>query len=171
MYWRQKGFTLIELLVVISIIGVLSTIAMTSLNGARTKARDVKRISEIEQIQKALELYYADNGQYPVSGGATSPNGGWSNSNDASWDSLQTKLAPYMTALPKDPVNTSTGWAGWSNTYTYTYYSLSYGCEYQWYMLVYRLESRGVISPGIKACNGTVFNYSGTITVGDCKGC
>ena len=37
---NSKGFTLIELLVVIAIIGILSTIAMTSLNGARKKAKD-----------------------------------------------------------------------------------------------------------------------------------
>ena len=37
---NSKGFTLIEHLVVIAIIGILSTIAMTSLNGARKKAKD-----------------------------------------------------------------------------------------------------------------------------------
>lgn len=37
---NAKGFTLIELLVVIAIIGILSTIAMTSLNGAKKKASD-----------------------------------------------------------------------------------------------------------------------------------
>lgn len=35
MIYKQKGFTLIELLVVIAIIGILSTVAMTSLNSAR----------------------------------------------------------------------------------------------------------------------------------------
>ncbi|MFA7169526.1 MAG: prepilin-type N-terminal cleavage/methylation domain-containing protein [Candidatus Paceibacterota bacterium] len=58
----EKGFTLIELLVVISIIGVLSTIAMTSLNGARAKARDARRRTEIGEIKKALEIYYSVNG-------------------------------------------------------------------------------------------------------------
>ncbi|MFA7169527.1 MAG: type II secretion system protein [Candidatus Paceibacterota bacterium] len=65
---KQKGFTLIELLVVISIIGVLSTIAMTSLNGARAKARDIKRISELEQFQKALQMCYAKRGNYAING-------------------------------------------------------------------------------------------------------
>lgn len=170
----EHGFTLIELLVVIAIIGILSTIAMTSLNGARAKARDAKRKSEIEQIQKALELYYANNNQYPVSGGAVSPNNGWSNSNDSSWNALQAKLAPYLAQLPKDPVNTSSGSPSNTGAYSYTYYSLGYGCGQQWYMIVYRLEAGGAISPGAKRCMAGIFNYTGytgNITVGECKGC
>lgn len=55
---NKKGFTLVELLVVIAIIGLLATIAFISLNSARGKARDAKRVSDIRQIQTALELYY-----------------------------------------------------------------------------------------------------------------
>jgi prepilin-type N-terminal cleavage/methylation domain-containing protein len=62
----QKGFTLVELLVVISIIGLLSTLAVVSLGSARSRARDARRISDIRQIQTALELYFADQGIYPV---------------------------------------------------------------------------------------------------------
>lgn len=170
---RQGGFTLIELLVVISIIGVLSTVAMTSLNGARTKSRDVKRKAEIAEIRKALELYYADHGNYPRSDGALSPNDGWSNSNDASWNDLQTALAPYMQILPRDPVNTSSGWPN-TGSYTYTYYSLGYDCNQQWYMIVYRLEADRPTSPGARRCTGGAFNYTsyqGNMTVGECKQC
>jgi len=51
---RQKGFTLIELLVVISIIGVLSTIAMTSLNGARIKAKQARIETNFDNFSKAV---------------------------------------------------------------------------------------------------------------------
>ncbi|MAF13480.1 MAG: hypothetical protein CMI53_01130 [Parcubacteria group bacterium] len=61
---KKKGFTLIELLVVIAIIGLLSTLAVVALNSARSKARDAKRISDVKQIQTALELYYNDNSGY-----------------------------------------------------------------------------------------------------------
>jgi prepilin-type N-terminal cleavage/methylation domain-containing protein len=62
-----QAFTLIELLVVIAIIGLLSSIVFASLNSARAKARDAQRLANAREIMKALELYYADYGQYPVS--------------------------------------------------------------------------------------------------------
>jgi general secretion pathway protein G len=65
----SRGFTLIELLVVISIIGVLSTLAVFGLNSARSKSRDSKRVTDVKQIQTALELYYADFNSYPEEAG------------------------------------------------------------------------------------------------------
>jgi general secretion pathway protein G len=61
----KKGFTLIELLVVIAIIGLLSTLSILALNSARARSRDAKRISDVRQIQTALEMYYNDNNDYP----------------------------------------------------------------------------------------------------------
>ena len=63
---NKRGFTLVELLVVISIIALLSTIAIVSLGSARAKARDTARIADMKQLATALEQYYADNGGYPA---------------------------------------------------------------------------------------------------------
>ena len=63
---NRKGFTLIELLVVIAIIGILSTLAVVALNSARLKSRDAKRVSDIKQVQTALELYFGDQNGYPT---------------------------------------------------------------------------------------------------------
>jgi prepilin-type N-terminal cleavage/methylation domain-containing protein len=63
---KKQGFTLIELLVVIAIIGILSSVVLASLNSARQKSRDAKRVSDIKQLQLALELYFDSNGSYPV---------------------------------------------------------------------------------------------------------
>jgi len=93
----QKGFTLIELLVVIAIIGILATIVLVSLNTARSKARDVRRISDLRQLALALEMSYDDNSTYPVL---------------AVCGSLPAALVTdgYMGALPVDP-----------GTYAYSY--------------------------------------------------
>ena len=61
----KRGFTLIELLVVIAIIGILSSVVLASLNSARKKGRDARRVADVKQIQLALELYYDANSNYP----------------------------------------------------------------------------------------------------------
>ena len=67
---NKKGFTLIELLVVIAIIGLLSTLSVVALGSARQKSRDSKRLSDLKQVQTALELYYTDNNSYPTTSAA-----------------------------------------------------------------------------------------------------
>jgi prepilin-type N-terminal cleavage/methylation domain-containing protein len=61
---HKKGFTLIELLVVISIISLLSSIVLTTLNGARAKARDAVIKQELNEMTKIMALYYSDNTTY-----------------------------------------------------------------------------------------------------------
>ncbi len=65
---QKKGFTLIELLVVIAIIGILSGVVLASLNVARLKARNAQRISDVRQVQLALEFFFDDqaSGRYPI---------------------------------------------------------------------------------------------------------
>ena len=64
---QKQGFTLIELLVVVSLIGLLSTIAIVALGSARAKARDARRYNDLGSIKRALDLYYLENGEYPDS--------------------------------------------------------------------------------------------------------
>lgn len=66
---RIEGFTLIELLIVVAIIGLLATIVMVAINGARAKARDNKRVTDLKQTQKALEFSYEPGSGYPVVSG------------------------------------------------------------------------------------------------------
>jgi len=88
----SRGFTLVELLVVIAIIGILSTLLLLQLNIARQKARDAKRVADINQIRSAMELYYDDKGYYPAS-----------NLNVATG---LLALTPYLTRVPSDPGRT-----------------------------------------------------------------
>ena len=65
---KNRGFTLIELLVVIAIIGVLASVVLASLNTARRKARDARRITDLKQIELALQLYFDGTGvgEFPL---------------------------------------------------------------------------------------------------------
>lgn len=67
MGWKTvHGFTLIELMVAIAILAIVSTAGLVIFTGAQRSARDSKRTSDLSEIQKALEQYYAINKSYPV---------------------------------------------------------------------------------------------------------
>lgn len=128
---KVKGFTLIELLVVISIIGLLSSVVLASLNSARVKARDAKRQSDMQQILTALNLYHDTYGCIPNVTGSTcgvAGGGAYSQSNVGGWD-YSSQGGGFMTFLqtaglfptvPVDPLNTMTG--DNNGGYAYRYY-------------------------------------------------
>lgn len=60
---NRKGFTLIELLIVIAIIGILSSLAIVSLNSARNKAKDAQIKSDLSQFRTYMTVTYP-NGEY-----------------------------------------------------------------------------------------------------------
>lgn len=60
----SRGFTLIELLVVVAIIGILSSVVMTSLASARLKAKDAAIVSSLRQFTKLLELNHLETKTY-----------------------------------------------------------------------------------------------------------
>jgi len=60
----KQGFTLIELLVVIAIIGILSSIVLISLKGAKDRANDGRIISDMSQLRTQAEIIHDINGSY-----------------------------------------------------------------------------------------------------------
>ena len=103
------GFTLIELLVVIAIIGILASIVLGSLNTARQKARDARRVADIKSIQLALEFFYDTCGGYPVQDTA----GVLLTSRTYGSCSPDTMFAKFLSAVPGAPVPPA------GNVYTY----------------------------------------------------
>ena len=99
----KVGFTLIELLVVIAIIGVLASIVLASLNTARRKSRDARRISDIKQIQLALELYF--DAQNPVTYPPAAVIGAGCTTLFYGLNVLQ--IGGFMPQIPLDPNNST----------------------------------------------------------------
>ena len=91
---HQSGFTLIELLVVIAIIGMLASVVLASLSGARQKGANAARLESVKSLKTALELYYNDNGGYPTSHG--SANGDVALSDPTLTAALVPKYLPAM---------------------------------------------------------------------------
>lgn len=114
---ERFGFTIVELLIVIVVIGILAAITIVAYSGFQTRARDTIRTNDSTAIRKALELYKADKGSYPL--------GGYYESTAANWTTLSNLLRPYTGSnLPTDPTNDA------SHFYRYLATSgTSYGCS------------------------------------------
>ena len=150
---RKKGFTLIELLVVIAIISILASVVLASLNTAREKSRDAKRISDVKQLQIALELYFDDNGGYPLA-----------------LDAASLVTGGYLPAIPTPPTGT--------DDVAYLYAGLGTGCTD--YHLGVTLENvthevldsdvdAAANTPEAIACSAGTADFSGAGAVYDLK--
>jgi prepilin-type N-terminal cleavage/methylation domain-containing protein len=106
----RLGFTLIELLVVISIIGFLAAIVLVSLNSARAKARDARRVSDVRQTMTALELFYNDCVQYPATLTTGANNG----------CPAGTTFGTFLARIPAAPTPQDGACTVANNTYVYT---------------------------------------------------
>lgn len=113
----RRGFTLIELLVVISIISLLSSVVLASLNTARTKARDSLRIQNIRSLITAIALYQNDhNGNYPPPGG-TLTSGVWETTINNDKFIIALVDGGYLPAGIKDPAGQTYYYRNNSNQY------------------------------------------------------
>ena len=110
---KNKGFTLIELLVVIAIIGLLASVVLLSLNSARAKSRDAKRLSDVRQLVSAMEMYFNDKSAYPTNTASVT------NPVDLTSQGPSAALAPkYIGQIPAVPSPADGPCAG-KNVYNY----------------------------------------------------
>lgn len=145
----NRAFTLVELLVVIGLLGVIATVSIILINPQAQidKSNDGLRKSDLVKLQSALEIYRANNGDYPGSIGFCSQ------ISNVSYQDVRLALVPsYLSTLPKDPKygDTNTDYYYWHNEYG----------EYRLYAL---LDFTGdpAVTPGIQSDDGIVGSCPG----------
>ncbi|MDH4358710.1 MAG: prepilin-type N-terminal cleavage/methylation domain-containing protein [Candidatus Berkelbacteria bacterium] len=101
---KVKSFTLIELLIVIIIVGILATFVAISLVSSRAKARDDKRLADINSIANAIDQYSTEHSRkYPI------VTGGGQADEDAyyvvrvSRSTFVDQIDDYLRPVPEDP--------------------------------------------------------------------
>lgn len=112
-----RAIMLVELIIIIAVISILAIVVLAQFNkrGA-ARGRDAKRVSELNSIRTALQMYYMDHGKYPVS---TTPKEDWCaiegeikiKKKDGSikmkrkaCKDFVAEIAPYMNEIPADPL-------------------------------------------------------------------
>jgi prepilin-type N-terminal cleavage/methylation domain-containing protein len=100
-----SGFTLVELMIVIVIIALLATIGIVSYSGVQSRARDAKRIDDVNHIGRGLELWAGSDQSLSNLGGGTSGQGyGWFE-NDYSGTPVSIKQVLQTSKLVTDSVH------------------------------------------------------------------
>ncbi len=145
----QKAFTLLELLVVMAIMALLVGLGLRTFGSVQQKSRDNKRKQDLQNLSKALELYYNDYQRYPDGSGqimgcganATEEcdwGGVWQNTSDQTL---------YMSKIPQDPGGGQ-----------YYYSAQSQGTAYRLFAYLENTEDENIVLNG----SGNPAYYSGT---------
>ncbi len=98
----HKAFTLVELLVVISIISLLMSILVTSINSSRSQAKEIVCKNNLRQLALANENYANDHHNYSVPGASDILSDnlhrwyGIRENTDLPFDPLKGPLSPYL---------------------------------------------------------------------------
>ena len=86
--FSERGFTLIELMVVMSLIVILSAMALVQYRQSIIRSREAVLKDDLFKMRDAIDQYYADKNQYPATLEALASDG-------------------YLRAIPKDPFTES----------------------------------------------------------------
>jgi len=104
--YTRLAFTLVELIVVITILAILWTIAFISLQWYSSQARDSKRLSDISNIKKSLELFSLNTWKYPIPDDNFTVSYSWEilRYQWIVWEQVSTNLSRNLNEKPLDPL-------------------------------------------------------------------
>lgn len=188
---KKRGFTIVELLIVIVVIGILAALATASFSTVQKRAIDAARISDMQTIMKALQMYRETNGGFPTHSASANAWG---------WEISTTGTGPtnfigalsqqrIISKVPVDPVNkglaSGTGYSEYltpdidnATVYEYFYYrgnAGAGGCNAEWgewYVLGIKQMAtvpngqRSPLSPPAPPCGYPSLNNVAWYTIG-----
>jgi len=158
---KNLGFTLVELLIVMAILAILASLGFSQYRTSQQKARDAQRKADLSNVARALEMYYNDNSQYPVSTDCSSQEVGkmvvnkncpqetvldWGQGFEVE---INNSTIVYMKRLPQDP----------KSSYSYCYESS--GGNYRLFSILENSHDRDYnkFNPSGYSCHGAIYNY------------
>ncbi len=65
----HHAFTVVELLIVVVVIAILTSVSVVAYGGIKDRTLDSRIVSDINQVNKIILSYHAENGAYPSTGG------------------------------------------------------------------------------------------------------
>lgn len=154
MNYHKNGFTLVELMLVMILLGILVFFASVNYISSMKKGRDFTRKADCNSLSKLAEMYYEDNGRYPVPTEFNLGNTGTVKLCHP--DGCTTKV--YSPKAPKDP----------NSTYSYQYCtdSQTNPSSFQIYAFLENSSDKNILTPNklsyctSKPCNpNTPCNY------------
>ncbi len=151
---NNKAFTLIELLLAMAIMGILAIMLIGNFNSTLMRGRDAQRKNDLNQLQKALEVYYEENQKYPTFTDIFGKKLCISTT-VASTSPCPANETVYMVKTPKDP----------SSSYTYRYIPNAAGSSYYLYSYIENSldQGSGVSATGfttMEKCDTAVTNVN-----------
>ena len=95
---NKSWFTLVELIIVVTILAILATIAFLTLWDYPMQARDSRRLTDKNNIEKALEIYKVKNWEYPNFLDKDE------DGDIVFWDQVWNQVNTIISTLPRDPL-------------------------------------------------------------------
>ena len=93
MHRRQKGFSLIELLIVVTIILIISAIAIPNLMRSKMSANEAAAIGALKTLTESAVMYSNSYGGFPHSIANLGPSGGGPGTSSTAADLIDSGLA------------------------------------------------------------------------------
>lgn len=141
----NDAFTLVELLIVMGIMAVMATFFISGYTGVQKKARDATRKSDLNQLAKAMELYFNDYRRYPPESSGQIAGCPSTSSTACVWGTGQftDTRTIYYKSVPADPVPAQ----------TYIFRTDANGTYYKFYAELENPDDPDIISVAENGCS------------------